>query len=400
MTNIKFAEAKPILNHLEEEGYQAYFVGGAVRDYLMNRPIHDIDITTSATPEEIERIFNKTIPIGKEHGTINVVHQGNNYEITTFRAEAEYRDHRRPSEVYFVRNLYEDVKRRDFTINALAMNINYDIIDYFEGTKDIERHLIRTVGKPSERFGEDALRILRGLRFQAQLNFDIEKDTLDAMHDNMSSIKHLSIERIVVELKKLFTGINVSQAFSHLLKTNAFNYIPYFQEFQIDALSIRQPVDFISFLAILNCLQEEKTTLAKLKVSNVEKKQVQTMINMIQRLQDIDSKKSLRLYVYDFGIENLHRMIKLLPILEDNNIHIPSALIFNKAAINDIHSNLTILSRRDLSVSGKDLLEHTGKKGGAWIKDTLRQIEVGVVNHQVKNNKKDIIEWMETHVEI
>ena len=128
----------------------------------MGRDIHDIDITTSATPDEIETIFQHTIPIGKAHGTINVVYGQHNYEVTTFRAEEEYTDHRRPSEVTFVRNLYQDVERRDFTMNAIAMDKSYQIYDYFGGQADIKQHIIRTVGEPHERFEEDALRILRG----------------------------------------------------------------------------------------------------------------------------------------------------------------------------------------------------------------------------------------------
>ena len=167
----------------------------------MNRHIHDIDITTSAIPDEIESIFEKTIPIGREHGTINVVYQGTNYEVTTFRAEAEYVDHRRPSEVYFVRDLKEDLQRRDFTINAIAMDKNFNIYDYFEGDVALNQHIIKTVGDAKERFKEDALRILRGLRFQSQLNFTIEGDTFEAMKHQIADVEHLSIERIVVELK-------------------------------------------------------------------------------------------------------------------------------------------------------------------------------------------------------
>ena len=164
-----FERAKPILNEIQQYGFEAYFVGGSVRDYLMNRAIHDIDITTSATPDEIESIFDKTIPVGKQHGTINVVFNHENYEITTFRAEDDYIDHRRPSEVYFVRDLYQDIQRRDFTINAIAMDINYKTYDYFDGEKDIRNKCIRTVGNAQARFEEDALRIIRGLRFQSQL---------------------------------------------------------------------------------------------------------------------------------------------------------------------------------------------------------------------------------------
>ncbi|HGH5580658.1 TPA: CCA tRNA nucleotidyltransferase, partial [Staphylococcus pseudintermedius] len=196
MNQSQFELAKPILERLIQNGYEAYFVGGSVRDFIMNRPIHDVDITTNATPDEIESLFEHTIPIGKEHGTINVVWSHENYEVTTFRAEAEYVDHRRPTEVYFVRDLYQDVERRDFTMNAIAMNINYERIDHFEGERDIEQRIIRTVGDAKTRFDEDALRILRGLRFKSQLGFTIEEATFEAMAHQMSDLEYLSIERI------------------------------------------------------------------------------------------------------------------------------------------------------------------------------------------------------------
>ena len=161
MTNILFEDAKPIIKKIKEQGFEAYFVGGSVRDYLMNKDIHDIDITTSATPDEIESIFPKTVPIGKEHGTINVLFNNSSYEITTFRTEEEYVNHRKPNGVVFVRDLYEDVKRRDFTINAIAMDEEYTIIDYFNGKADIKAENIKTVGNAEERFEEDALRIIR-----------------------------------------------------------------------------------------------------------------------------------------------------------------------------------------------------------------------------------------------
>lgn len=196
-----FERAKPILNQIQQHGFEAYYVGGSVRDYLMGREIHDIDITTSATPDEIEDIFDKTIPIGKEHGTINVVYNDENYEVTTFRAEEDYVDHRRPSEVHFVRDLYQDVQRRDFTINAIAMDTNYNTYDYFNGEDDIKAKQIRTVGVAENAFEEDALRIIRGIRFQSQLNFQIVNETFEAMATQISDIQYLSIERIVVELK-------------------------------------------------------------------------------------------------------------------------------------------------------------------------------------------------------
>ena len=148
----QFKQALPIIDKIEEAGFEAYFVGGSVRDTLLNKPINDVDIATSAKPNEIKEIFPKTIDVGIEHGTVMVLWKDASYEITTFRTESTYQDFRRPDTVEFVRSLKEDLKRRDFTINALAMDRDGKIIDYFNGQKDLENNLIKAVGIPEERF--------------------------------------------------------------------------------------------------------------------------------------------------------------------------------------------------------------------------------------------------------
>lgn len=170
-------KALPLLRELKKHGRQAYFVGGSVRDAQMNRDVGDIDIATDASPEEIEAIFPKTVDVGKEHGTIIVLFEGESYEVTTFRAELEYEDYRRPSGVQFIKSLKEDLKRRDLTINAMAMDEQGRLIDYFGGLRDIREKLIQTVGDPAERFHEDALRMLRALRFMSQLEFELSPNT-------------------------------------------------------------------------------------------------------------------------------------------------------------------------------------------------------------------------------
>lgn len=163
--NEPFTHAIPILHTLHEHGHQAYFVGGAVRDVLLGREIGDIDIATDATPDKVESLFEKTVDVGKEHGTVIVLHDGVSYEVTTFRTESEYEDFRRPKEVAFITSLKEDLLRRDLTINAMAMDINGEIIDHVGGKQDIKRKRIQTVGDPACRFQEDALRMMRAVRF-------------------------------------------------------------------------------------------------------------------------------------------------------------------------------------------------------------------------------------------
>jgi len=198
---------KPI-EILKKAGYEAFLVGGCVRDMLMGRTVSDTDITTNALPDEIHSVFfaYKTLDIGIKHGTVTVLIDGTAYEITTYRAEAEYTDHRHPGIVRFGVSLREDLARRDFTVNAIAYDGVNAPIDPFGGMTDIEHRIIRCVGNPEERFEEDALRILRGLRFSATLGFAIEDKTLDAMLKRKHLLSYVSAERIWQELSKLIVG--------------------------------------------------------------------------------------------------------------------------------------------------------------------------------------------------
>ena len=198
--------AKFIIEQLMKRGFEAYIVGGCVRDSLLGKEPHDWDITTSATPEEIKSLFRRTIDTGIEHGTVTVMLQEIGYEVTTYRVDGEYKDHRRPSGVTFTASLLEDLKRRDFTINAMAYNDVDGLVDEFDGEGDLARGVIRCVGVPQERFDEDALRILRAVRFAAQLDYEIDDATRQAIREKAEYLKDISAERIQVELTKLITS--------------------------------------------------------------------------------------------------------------------------------------------------------------------------------------------------
>ena len=204
--------ANLILNALCESGYEAYFVGGCVRDFLMNRPCNDFDITTSAKPLEIEEALSRKgiryFETGLKHGTVTAVIDGEPFEITTYRTDGEYLDARHPENVVFVSDLSEDLSRRDFTVNALAYNEHDSIVDKFGGIDDIKNGIIRTVGNPDKRFNEDALRIMRALRFASTLGFIIESETADSIHKNAELLNNISAERIYSELMKLLLGVN------------------------------------------------------------------------------------------------------------------------------------------------------------------------------------------------
>ncbi len=195
--------AKMILDTMHEAGYEAYIVGGCVRDALLGRQPQDWDITTNALPMETKRLFKRTIDTGIEHGTVTVMIGKEGYEITTYRIDGKYEDSRHPSEVTFTRDITEDMRRRDFTINAMAYNEEEGLVDRFGGVEDLNKGIIRCVGSPLERFSEDALRIMRAVRFAAQLDYEIEEETRKAIKELSPNLEKISAERIQTELVKL-----------------------------------------------------------------------------------------------------------------------------------------------------------------------------------------------------
>lgn len=192
-----------IIGQINDAGYEAYIVGGCVRDTLLHKEPNDWDITTSATPLQVKAIFKRTIDTGIQHGTVTVMKGRQGYEVTTYRIDGAYEDARHPKEVIFTPDLMEDLKRRDFTINAMAYHPDSGLVDPFDGRKDLEDHVIRCVGDPKERFTEDALRMMRAVRFAAQLDYKIEEDTFAAIKELAPSIKKISAERIQTEMVKL-----------------------------------------------------------------------------------------------------------------------------------------------------------------------------------------------------
>ena len=200
------ANVRLIIDKLMERGYEAYIVGGCVRDSMLGKEPDDWDITTSAQPCEIKRVFSRTVDTGIAHGTITVLIGGTGTEVTTYRIDGEYEDNRHPTSVEFTTNIAKDLKRRDFTINAMAYNDQKGLVDLYGGMEDLSRQTIRCVGEPRARFGEDALRILRAVRFAAQLGFTIEKETCKAIQELAYTLKNISAERIQTEVVKLLVS--------------------------------------------------------------------------------------------------------------------------------------------------------------------------------------------------
>lgn len=390
--NVLFKTGKKIIEKLNENNYEAFFVGGCVRDFYMNRAIQDVDITTNAKPEEVESIFKKTINVGKEHGTVIVMIDGISFEVTTYRTDGTYSNHRHPDEVIFSNHLNEDLKRRDFTMNAMAMYYDFIFHDPYSGRESIENHEISTVGHAADRFNEDALRMIRALRFMSVLDFTIEDRTEEAIVLNAHLLKHVSIERIVTELKKMYNGTALEQSKEKLVQTGLIFHIPFFTDTKSESFLKSRVNDFLDEV-IVQVINNHflSSRLNHLKLSNNEVKTVKSCISLYNALND--GEHSLNI-AYSFSG---HIIDRFMAINNDNFIteHIPA---LEKAK--SLQPSLPIRSKKDLEVNGKHLMEMYNAGSGPWIKECLNVIEKKVLFGRLKNDHDHIIKWVERHVKV
>ncbi|AWE07012.1 CCA tRNA nucleotidyltransferase [Lysinibacillus sp. 2017] len=373
--------ATKVIRIIEQAGFEAYIVGGAVRDFYLDKKNADVDIATSALPAEIQAIFSQTIDVGIEHGTVLVLDCGEPIEVTTYRTESTYTDHRRPDEVQFVRNLEEDLKRRDFTMNAMALSQTGDYIDLFNGRADIDAKIIRAVGNPSERFKEDALRMLRAIRFAAQLGFAIEEQTLQAIKEQSRSISYIALERIQIELSKAWTSNYVYRAIEYIEQTGLaasldgeFNALDW-KNFN----SSDRQVGWAYFCFVNNL---DTTLLTRYRLSNKDKQFTKQVIEaytcMQTGLQAIDYLR-FDLYIlqtaYQFTIWK-----KEVPLITYEEIE------RKKKA-------LPIQHQKELALTGKDVLDWSERKRGPWIKTVLDAALLAVLDGKIANDKQQLKEW-------
>lgn len=266
-----------VLKKLEENGFEAYIVGGCVRDLLCHRPPHDFDITTSAKPHEVRRIFEKTVNTGIKHGTVTVIVGGEPVEVTTYRTESGYSDSRRPDEVRFVSDAEKDLARRDFTVNAICYNPRHGILDLFGGREDIKSMTLRAVGEPERRFNEDALRIIRLFRFSSVLGFSIEEQTLNAAIDCAGLLRLISRERISSELTKAICGMKVGVLLP-LLECGGLEFLGIKSNERIGVISKLPPKAELRLYAFFSmCCSDINAAADELKLSNSVKRYMAAM---------------------------------------------------------------------------------------------------------------------------
>lgn len=372
--------AKWVLNDLEKNGYEAFIVGGAVRDYLLKEPLNDIDITTNALPHQVSKIF-KTKPTGLKYGTVTVFMHDETYEVTTYRIDGEYQDSRHPESVTFSETVVEDVKRRDFTINGLLMNAKGEIIDYVNGKEDLQHKIIRTIGQPADRFSEDALRILRAFYFQSKLGFQIDKETRDGITSSKHQLKQIAMERILNELLKILKGKYVKRAFQSMITTGVHELLPGLKE-GIEYANNMEDFPFIdAFFALSFTLN--KFVPQEWPFSNKHRHKYETASKLALNHDYFDAYT-----LYTYGLE--------LCILANKVNYMLGKSKNLKNKIESDFEHLPIQSDLDLKLRASDILKLTDKKAGAWLKNLQTEMVIEVINRRLENKKEALEQYVLT----
>ena len=387
-----FLEALPIMQQLVDAGYEAYFVGGSVRDMLLHKPISDVDIATSATPQEVKEIFSHTVDVGIEHGTVMVIHHKEGYEVTTFRTEEGYEDFRHPDKVTFVRSLEEDLKRRDFTINALAIGIDDQLMDFFDGIGDLERQCIRCVGDAKERFNEDALRMFRAVRFVGQLGFQIEEKTKNAISLLKMNLSKVAVERMKVEFEKMIQSSFRKEALQLFVETGLYQACPLFDgkdeillklaEFPLKEMSVLQA--WILFIDELNLSDKEVTHLLKSWKSSNE--QIRDVLVGYKTYRARKEEEWNFFFAYACPYEVACEVEALL-IAQDKST--------SMKGLDATYHSLPIRSMNDIHLNGHDIIRILKlDKKGPIIGQVLKTVEKMILEQSISNDA----EVLETYV--
>lgn len=422
-----------VIKVINSNGYEAYAVGGCVRDTLLKKVPNDWDVTTSAKPEVVKSLFNKTIDTGIKHGTVTVINRGECIEVTTFRIDGEYSDNRRPDNILYTNKLSEDLKRRDFTINAMAYSGKDGIVDLFNGKKDLKDRVIKCVGNPDERFNEDGLRMLRAIRFSAQLNFEIEVNTFNSIKNNNELIKNISEERVCVELTKILIS-DYPEKIMLLYDTGLMEYIiPEFEKcigfkhdnyhhiydvgdhilHSVKNIENNPVLRWTMFLHDIGKPDTKtfdkdnvghfyghpkvscdiaKKIMKRLKFSNKDMKKIERLI--LNHDYELNmNEKSIRKAVSKIGDDIFIDLLKVK--LADNyakNIEIKKQDIDNIEKISEIYFDIKkkgqCLTKKQLNINGKDLID-MGIQEGKLIGEILDNLFKRVIsNPELNDNEK------------
>ncbi|PFA70055.1 CCA tRNA nucleotidyltransferase [Bacillus sp. AFS015802] len=387
-----FQQAVPVLRRLEKAGYEAYFVGGSVRDHILKRLINDVDIATSAYPQEVKEIFHKTVDVGIEHGTILVLEEGREYEITTFRTESAYADYRRPDKVEFIRSLEEDLKRRDFTMNSMAMDGDGKLIDPFHGMEDIHKRLIRTVGSPESRFSEDALRMMRAIRFVSQLGFGLETSTFNAIREHAGLLQHIAVERKTMEFEKILAGNWKQEGLDLLARTSLYIELPNLRSHRTKLEDMAKLPDLgelnkdQAWLLLLDYIEEDDPR-DFLKSWRLPGNTIKALSKELDILKERKARGWTKDLLYRAGLKAAVNVENVYGVMKTSTHSSVEEVI-------EQYDKLSITSREQLDVTGRDLMTWTGQKGGPWLKERLTEIESAIIQETIPNDKEEIRRWL------
>ncbi len=393
-------EVKKTLNILINNGFEAYAVGGCVRDSIMGKSPSDWDITTSATPDEISSCFSgyRLIETGIKHGTITVIINKMQIEITTYRIDGKYSDNRRPDDVLFTDSIEFDLKRRDFTINALAYNGN-EIIDLFGGINDIDKKTIKCVGDPDERFNEDGLRILRALRFASVLNFETEKNTSESICKNKYLLNNISMERINTEFNKLLMGDNFQRTILEYRDVIEV-FIPELSKISLEELKYRlnamSSLNSLIFRlsVLLYKIEGPDSILMRLKYDNATIKSVKLLTS------NIDGKiypefVNVKKWLYSINYVNLYNLIQIKKALFESEYE---ELLKVEKIMNEIIETNQCYSLKTLAINGQDLIA-LGIPKGRNIGEVLNEVLNKVIEGELENNKDSLHNYICVNLE-
>ena len=351
-----------ILKTINEAGYEAYIVGGYVRNSLLGIDSTDIDITTNATPKELQEIFNEAVIPIADYGAVILNTNDYKFEITTFRREIKYINNRKPIEVEYIKDLSEDLLRRDFTVNTICMDKDKKIIDLLNGKEDIENRVIKTVLDPYHKFEEDALRILRAIRFATILDFTLDSELEKAIFDKKNLLKNISYERKKEELDKIFSSVNSRRGIDLLLKYELD------KELELDKLKDIEVVDsLMSVWSYLNVCEIYPFTTAE-----------KDIIRNVNEAIKYDNYDKNVLYKYGLYVNQIAGSMKGL----------------DKRIITEKYNNLPIESRRDLDISSEDIISIIGKDPGEYIGLIYNDLEELVLDYKLNNNKDSLVKYI------
>lgn len=389
-------EVKHIIDILTQNGYEAYVVGGCVRDSILGRVPGDWDITTSALPQQVKALFRRTIDTGIQHGTVTIMLGKNGYEVTTYRIDGKYEDSRHPESVEFTPNLEEDLKRRDFTINAMAYNDENGVVDIFGGIDDIRNRIIRCVGNAHDRFTEDALRILRAVRFSAQLGFEIDKATKDAARELAPTLVKISRERIHTELNKLLLSDNPDY-FSVVYELGVMKVI--ISELEgvnsgdIDRLKVlikrTKPCLPERYAALLSVIGKDKTR-AVLKGLKLDNATISMAVKLVEYLGITPAltEPQMRHYINEVGKEDALRVIDFNLSFADESMHEEYTDMRKLCA--HVLERGDCTSLKELDVTGKDLVD-AGFEAGKQLGELLNSLLTEVLDNPSLNDRNYLL---------